>query len=747
MAKEKQQKASKNQSQHRQQSASQDTELLFQQRIGSGQTNSIGQRISRISNIPSIAAHAGMLNGASAKQQSANRQLLLQLQRQHGNRYVQQVVQAGQQNQPVIQTKLTLGAVGDKYEQEADRVAKQVVNSISSTNQEPVQRMKPEDEELAQMKPDIQRMAVGEATEVDPSVEDAIQRGRGRGQPLAPSVRVSMEQAFGADFSGVRVHTDSQSHQLNQSIQARAFTTGQDVFFQQGEYNPGSLGGKELLAHELTHVVQQSGGAVQRSQSQDGENVLSLSPQMQNGAKMGHAQDIRASEVEQENNSGMPDNLKAGIDSISGILADTDIIQPKLIQGEGEGQVSNVMVQADYMSGDRYTIATALKLNPKLGIIIIGYQNAIETANELRSFYQSSAGAVDRVKVLEVAHETRVKSAYKQISKRSITSKWLKHDLNKVYKGNNKDLKTASFGTKVVAEVYELQEKQKLTEKVRNQWKSSYENELEKYLSEKGFDKGKKYLFLWVKEGDRTAEKAHHFTSILTWRKLKDKAEKKGYIPVAVGDDIGLRTKPSLVKYWEDWDKDEKFASFKSEGRKAQLGMWKYIAETWGIKVASIGMRSGALEVPALLGIKTIYLEEAGNQQAKRMEQWIDKVPTWKRHIISKPPGLKQLIYWKDSIKKYDDSTEKARETHKHLIEQLDNLVLPSNIPLQGSNLLGLAESSDDFAEFKLFQAPIEPAIMERQFLLMKQIKSAQITPETYGVPDTELDQIITQLD
>ncbi|MDJ0693214.1 DUF4157 domain-containing protein [Mastigocoleus sp. MO_188.B34] len=267
MAKEKQERTLNNQSQHKQHRDSQDTELLFQQRIGSSQSNSIGQRISRISNVPSIAAHSAMLNRAPAKQQSANRHLLLQLQRQHGNRYVQRVVQeAQQQNQPVIQTKLTLGAVGDKYEQEADRVAKQVVNSISSTNQEPVQRMEPEDEELAQMKPDIQRMAVGEAIEVDPSVEDAIQRARGRGQPLAENVRVPMEQAFGADFSGVRVHTGSQSHHLNQSIQARAFTTEQDVFFRQGEYNPGSRSGQELLAHELTHVVQQS-GAVQRSQN------------------------------------------------------------------------------------------------------------------------------------------------------------------------------------------------------------------------------------------------------------------------------------------------------------------------------------------------------------------------------------------------------------------------------------------------------------------------------------------------
>jgi hypothetical protein len=73
-----------------------------------------------------------------------------------------------------------------------------------------------------------------------------------------------MEGAFGADFSGVKVHTDSKSHELNQSIQARAFTTGQDIFFRQGEYNPGSRPGQELLAHELTHVVQQNGSAVSK---------------------------------------------------------------------------------------------------------------------------------------------------------------------------------------------------------------------------------------------------------------------------------------------------------------------------------------------------------------------------------------------------------------------------------------------------------------------------------------------------
>ena len=68
-----------------------------------------------------------------------------------------------------------------------------------------------------------------------------------------------MGHAMSADFSGVKVLTNAQSDRLNKSIQAKAFTVGSDVFFRSGEYNPGSKGGQELLAHELTQVVQQRG--------------------------------------------------------------------------------------------------------------------------------------------------------------------------------------------------------------------------------------------------------------------------------------------------------------------------------------------------------------------------------------------------------------------------------------------------------------------------------------------------------
>jgi hypothetical protein len=88
--------------------------------------------------------------------------------------------------------------------------------------------------------------------------ETRLNRARGGGSPLDNTFRAKVEPAIGADFSGVKVHTDAEADQLNRSIQAKAFTTGRDIFFRQGEYNPGSKQGQELLAHELTHVVQQS---------------------------------------------------------------------------------------------------------------------------------------------------------------------------------------------------------------------------------------------------------------------------------------------------------------------------------------------------------------------------------------------------------------------------------------------------------------------------------------------------------
>ena len=110
----------------------------------------------------------------------------------------------------------------------------------------------------------VQRVvALASQGEVNPEIDQAIQRARDGGQALDSKLRTKMESAFGDDFSGVRVHTDREADALNRALNAHAFTTGQDIFFRAGEYNPGGSGGRELLAHELTHVVQQRCHAVQ----------------------------------------------------------------------------------------------------------------------------------------------------------------------------------------------------------------------------------------------------------------------------------------------------------------------------------------------------------------------------------------------------------------------------------------------------------------------------------------------------
>lgn len=183
---------------------------------------------------------------------------------------------AARSNGFAIQPKMVVGAVGDKYEQEADAVAAQVVEQINTPR--PVQRNGMEEDKL-QMKPVLRREALlqedelqmkplvqfggREGGEVSAGVEAELNSTRGTGQVLDEGLQRSMGEAMGADFSGVRLHTDARADRLSRSLAARAFTTGRDVFFRQGEYQPRSLEGQELIAHELTHVVQQKGNVTE----------------------------------------------------------------------------------------------------------------------------------------------------------------------------------------------------------------------------------------------------------------------------------------------------------------------------------------------------------------------------------------------------------------------------------------------------------------------------------------------------
>lgn len=181
---------------------------------------------------------------------------------------------------PFFQAKLTVNQPGDAHEQEADRVADQVMRMPAFTpsagnrvGHAPIVQQMPLTpvshvmracaecgNEKAQRKESSSGDASGKAA---PSIVSDVLSSSG-GQPMDGSTKRFMESRFGQDFSQVRIHTDSRAAESASAIQARAYTSGRDVVFGAGEYQPGTDSGKRLLAHELVHVGQQD-GAVSRS--------------------------------------------------------------------------------------------------------------------------------------------------------------------------------------------------------------------------------------------------------------------------------------------------------------------------------------------------------------------------------------------------------------------------------------------------------------------------------------------------
>ena len=240
---------------------------------------------------------------------------LLGLQQSIGNQSIQQLISS-----PIIQAKLQISTPGDQSEQDADRVAnsvmrmsepsvsKQVVaqplhSQITPLAQRATNRVD-EDEEIVapksksripvavreddeEEKPLVQRVcneceeemvhradreedeealqrdaeagAKSQTSNINHSTSESIGALNGRGSPLSEATRSFFEPRFGADFSQVRVHTDPQAAETARSINAKAFTVGRNIAFGSGQYAPHSHEGQKILAHELTHVVQQSG--------------------------------------------------------------------------------------------------------------------------------------------------------------------------------------------------------------------------------------------------------------------------------------------------------------------------------------------------------------------------------------------------------------------------------------------------------------------------------------------------------
>ena len=195
---------------------------------------------------------------------------------------------------PIIQKKLKIGESDDKYEIEADRMADQVVqmkpigiDKLKPTNNVIQRKCASCDEEkhiqkkslIDQITPLIQKKATnqGGETQVSKAITNNIKQSKGGGNSLKGEVKHHMESGFGVDFSDVRIHTDSNANKLSEKLNAKAFTVGNDIFFNKRKYDPNSNSGKHLLAHELTHTIQQSGQInlkIQREMIKDRDGAL-----------------------------------------------------------------------------------------------------------------------------------------------------------------------------------------------------------------------------------------------------------------------------------------------------------------------------------------------------------------------------------------------------------------------------------------------------------------------------------------
>ncbi|ABQ06183.1 protein of unknown function [Flavobacterium johnsoniae] len=150
--------------------------------------------------------------------------------------------------------------------------------------EENLQQKKEEEKQAKDDEKQLQKSPSGDASPSDNSnLESKLNSSKGGGSPLSGKVKTEMESGIGADFSNVRIHNDSNAVQMNKQLGAQAFATGNNIYFNEGKYNPNSKDGKHLLAHELTHTVQQ-GAAIRKK-----PEPVSPAPEMIQGSLLSFA--------------------------------------------------------------------------------------------------------------------------------------------------------------------------------------------------------------------------------------------------------------------------------------------------------------------------------------------------------------------------------------------------------------------------------------------------------------------------
>ncbi|MEM7037508.1 MAG: DUF4157 domain-containing protein, partial [Bacteroidota bacterium] len=170
--------------------------------------------------------------------------------------------------------QLSVNPVGDQFEQEADAVAEHIVEQRTSTDGSPTQGPKMVQRQATEYTDDQHIIA--------PEIQAQIERLDGSGTPLTQELQAQLGGALGVDLSHVRIHTDLEANALAENLQSHAFTHGPHIVFNQGEFDPESADGLALLAHELTHVVQQGAAREVNPAQLDAEQTPFHMPGMEN---------------------------------------------------------------------------------------------------------------------------------------------------------------------------------------------------------------------------------------------------------------------------------------------------------------------------------------------------------------------------------------------------------------------------------------------------------------------------------
>ncbi|SDJ22521.1 protein of unknown function [Paraburkholderia steynii] len=271
---------------------------------------------------------------------------------------------------PPIQASLTVSQPGDPYELEADRVADSVMRMPTPSTQAPgistvsaagpaLRRSCATCEAASEHKAEVngqmrldRKEASGAAFGVAPAVETNVHILQGQGSPLLPATRAFFEPSFGADFSQVRVNTGPRADETARSLGARAFTVGSSISFAAGQFAPTSREGRHLLAHELTHVVQQhpeirrTGTAVQRQQASPG-----APPQDGDTAKLDMARMVGVPQVQADHwyNISIPgtdyqfDPSIEGVKTAAGVVKDAAVESLQWVADEIMGLVNGAL--------------------------------------------------------------------------------------------------------------------------------------------------------------------------------------------------------------------------------------------------------------------------------------------------------------------------------------------------------------------------------------------------------------------